>query len=135
MKREGRERRQVTSVAMQDVVDHAWDAEIAAMKDGAAYGTLSQDQLLPNMLIFWECTSEDASGGQGCATEFDAIVKRFNEIASIQDSRMGRLELAMLDQRLCMEEEGWLLSKLQQLAHSRQSGTASPSPATSQYMA
>ena len=68
MEKEGRERRQVTSVAMQDVVDHAWDGEIAAMKDGAAHGTPSQDQLLSNMLIFWECTSEDASGGQGCAT-------------------------------------------------------------------
>ena len=24
---------------MQDLVDHAWDAEIAAIKDGAPYGT------------------------------------------------------------------------------------------------
>ena len=35
-----------------DLVDHAWDAEIAAIKDGAPYGTSPEDCLLPNIRCF-----------------------------------------------------------------------------------
>ena len=128
--REQKQRTQLTSVAMQDLVDHAWDAEIAAIKDGAPYGTSPEDRLLPSILLFWEPTTRNASTrGQDSREELNAILERFNRVTSLQDTRMGQLELAILDQRLCLEEEKFLLSKLQKLARSRQPGTASPSSA------
>lgn len=129
--REQKQRTQLTSVAMQDLVDHAWDAEIAAIKDGAPYGTSPQDHLLPNILIFWEPSPEGVSHQQELKAELRAAIERFNRITVSQDSRMGQLELAILDQRLCLEEEKFLLSKLQKLARSRQSGTVSPSTTVS----
>ena len=117
--REQKQRTQLTSAAMQDLVDHAWDAEIAAMKDGVTYGTSPLDHLLPSIFLFWEPTPEHISQGNGVGAEFGALVERFNRIATVQDSRMGQFELAILDQRLCLEEEKFLLSKLQQLARSQ----------------
>ena len=129
--REQKQRTQLTSAAMQDLVDHAWDAEIAAIKDGAPYGTSPEDCLLPNILLFWEPNPWSVSHKQDLGEELNTILERFNRVTVLQDSKMGQLELAILDQRLCLEEEKFLLSKLQKLVRSRQSGTVSPSTTVS----
>lgn len=104
------------NAAMHHAVQTAWDAELKALKDpaNACYGAAPTDQLLPYILLFHEDAPLDVGARySSIESAINAQLGHFYALCARQDARLGQPELSVLDQRLCLEEERFLLAKLQ----------------------
>lgn len=123
-----------------DLIDHAFDHELGIIKDlklnSSAEGEgveeqteeadktnnrsvapfLSEQHRLACFILFNEdySSSYNSSSLQEFTNSLSNLRERAREISMAQAQRQGTLELAILDQRLCLEEEKFLLSKLRQ---------------------
>ena len=126
---------------IKSLVDSAWNAEVKALLTGTSMfpesnDVLNEGHLYPLVLLFAprlpsssdsdrnQDTAADKSGLDSFRVRFEGLKGRFAAISDKIDTSMGVGELAVLDQRLCLEEERFLLGKLHKAIAARNQAAA-----------